>query len=102
MVVEYATPTGRTNLGVATTWLRELVPPSPTETTDVVDSTGDAVEGDSTEPTVPLSTLPRVPIYIRRSQFRLPNRPMTPVIMIGPGTGLAPFRGFIQVSTYQR
>jgi len=102
VVVEYATPTGRTNLGVATTWLRELVPPSPTDTTDVVDSTGDAVQGDSTEPTVSLSTLPRVPIYIRRSQFRLPNRPMTPVIMIGPGTGLAPFRGFIQERAWQK
>ena len=33
----------------------------------------------------------RVPIHVRRSTFRLPTNPRTPVIMIGPGTVSAMF-----------
>uniref|UniRef100_A0A069DWU7 NADPH--cytochrome P450 reductase n=1 Tax=Panstrongylus megistus TaxID=65343 RepID=A0A069DWU7_9HEMI len=69
--VEYDTPTGRRNKGVATSWLAGKVPNDP-------------------------NALPVVPIFFRKSQFKLPTRPQTPIIMIGPGTGLAPFRGFIQ------
>ena len=71
MTVEYETKTGRLNKGVATSWLKNKVP----------DENGS-------------NSL--VPMYVRKSQFRLPFKPSTPVIMIGPGTGIAPFIGFIQ------
>lgn len=71
VTVEYETKTGRLNKGVATNWLKNKVP----------DQNGS-------------SSL--VPMYVRKSQFRLPFKPSTPMIMIGPGTGIAPFIGFIQ------
>nr|AVL92922.1 cytochrome P450 reductase [Ostrinia furnacalis] len=77
VVVEYKTSTGRVNKGVATTWLAKHKPE----------------EG---------KPLPRVPVYIRKSQFRLPLQTQTPIIMVGPGTGLAPFRGFLQERAHAR
>ena len=70
VVVDWMTRVGRRQKGVATTWLKEKVPSE----SDVV----------------------RVPIFVRHTTFRLPAKVTTPVIMIGPGTGLAPFRGFLQ------
>ena len=66
-VVRYSTH-GRRRRGVTTTFLQERL-----------------VVGES------------CPVFISRNpDFRLPTDPSLPIIMIGPGAGLAPFRAFIQ------
>ena len=58
----------RKRLGVASTFLAERIAP-----------------GD------------RIPVYVQSAHgFALPDNPTTPIIMVGPGTGVAPFRAFLQ------
>lgn len=74
VVVDYISPAGYRTKGVATGYLKKKTLLSK--------------ENEDN----------RVPICFVQSQFRLPpvvNGKMDPIIMIGPGTGLAPFRGFL-------
>jgi NADPH-ferrihemoprotein reductase len=80
-LVEFATPTQRVHNGVATSWFSnpEQIP---------------AANAAST------GAFPKVPIFIRKSAFHLPKL-QTSIIMVGPGTGLAPFRGFLHERQWQ-
>jgi len=70
IVVSFETPTGRKHLGVCSNWLARQLPDN--------------------------EKYPSVPVFIQKSDFHLPKDPTVPILMIGPGTGIAPFRGFIQ------
>jgi sulfite reductase (NADPH) flavoprotein alpha-component len=37
-----------------------------------------------------------IPVFVAESHFRLPDDPARDIIMVGPGTGVAPFRAFVQ------
>ena len=78
VAVEYETQSGRVNKGVATSWLR------------------------AKEPAGENGRRALVPMFVRKSQFRLPFKATVPVIMVGPGTGVAPFIGFIQERAWLR
>jgi sulfite reductase (NADPH) flavoprotein alpha-component len=51
--------------------------------------TGSSFLGEHLRPGRPLS------VFVQRSHFRLPADAAAPVIMVGPGTGIAPFRAFL-------
>ncbi|CAH8576617.1 unnamed protein product [Schistosoma margrebowiei] len=70
-ILNYKTNTGRIFKGLATNWLKSL------QTTDTQRHL-------------------KIPVAIHTSNFNLPRSRKIPVIMIASGTGLAPFRAFIQ------
>ena len=66
-ITEYTTPGGKEFRGVASGYLQGLVPNQT-----------------------------QCRVFVRESAFRLPKSPDTPVVMVGPGTGVAPMRALLQ------
>ena len=44
----------------------------------------------------------RVAVWLRASELRLPASDAAPILMVGPGTGVAPFRAFVQERAARR
>ncbi|HEX3784939.1 MAG TPA: molybdopterin-dependent oxidoreductase [Pseudonocardiaceae bacterium] len=71
-VLRYDNPAGRVRKGVASGFLADA-------------DTGADIDAD-----------PPVPVFVRSApHFRPPADPTVPMVMIGPGTGVAPFVGFL-------
>jgi NADPH-ferrihemoprotein reductase len=72
--------------GVATNYLQALSQPL---------TGGLSTEQPAIEP-VQKASQPTALVHVRSSKFRLPKDSSVPIIILGPGTGVAPFRAFLQ------
>lgn len=75
-VVKYQTRMKKTRIGLCSNYLASLTP---------VESGAATIDEKNS-----------IKFFIKRTDFKLPQNDSTPVLMIGPGLGIAPFRSFIE------
>ena len=78
-LVAYTTKLNVPKVGVCSAWLASLLP-SPASA----------------------ASAPLVPVWLSEGSLRLPKDPTTPIITVGPGTGVAPFRAFLEYVQWQQ
>lgn len=90
-VVEYITPGKAERKGVATPWMDRITEMVPSRSTP-------------TKVEIPVKKDIKIPIFVRQNAnaFVLPAETERPLILIGPGTGIAPFIGFLEHRQTQR
>ena len=107
-VVDYRTPFRRRKRGLCSTWLAGLQPGEPTlaraahlvhhpKFSECLSTHfGYVVNRGGMAPGA------QVPVWVDKGVLHLPADPSRPLIMVGPGTGVAPFRAFLEEREVQQ
>ena len=111
-VVDYKTPWGRQRRGTASAWLAARVPALASHPVD--GEGGEGVMHNGGAGYSALTAASFVPLFVRRGVFKLPPRQLIsgqgggvlgsrpPLLLIGPGTGIAPMRAIVQELAVER
>ena len=102
-VVRYSTRLHAPRFGVCSTYLAGLRGRADADMTEAQDIEATHASNGHTPTHCAIESKPdRVQVWLRKGCLRLPDSPTAAIIMVGPGTGVAPFRSFVQTRYAQR